>query len=216
MTQVSTFSSALAAAIGSIVLRTTKDGETSRFKIAGADAKLGKLKDGTEAAYMLLKNETDDTVTILVHPKTAERLLAKGADSSMVLEGFKAAEPEVNAEKAAEPEVTPAVKEPSKKDRTIAVFQSMSGKPRKEVIAALKTDIGLSQACANTYYQLCKSGKWGTAPVAAAPAAQSGEVVNDAAASSTDAQAVADGVQTLADSAQALANDAQAVADAAH
>ena len=179
-TQVSTFSAALAAVIGSIVVHTTKAGETSRFKIAGADAKLGKLKDGTEAAYMLLKNEADDTVTITVHPKTAERLLTKGADSGMVLEGFKAAEPV----KAAEPEAPAAVKEPSKKDRTVALFNTMSGKPRKEVIAALKTDIGLSQACANTYYQLCKSGKWGTAPVAAEATgseAQAGE--------SADAQA---------------------------
>jgi hypothetical protein len=68
------------------------------------------------------------------------------------------------AEQTAPVDEAPAEKAPrvSKKSQTLAIFTSMTadGKPRKEIIAKLKADLGLSDACCNTYYQNCKSGAW--------------------------------------------------------
>lgn len=62
----------------------------------------------------------------------------------------------------AKTEAAPAApKEPSKKERAVAIFKSMTaeGKARKDIIAAMKT-IGLTDAGAATYYQNIKSGAW--------------------------------------------------------
>lgn len=62
------------------------------------------------------------------------------------------------------PDEAPAteVKAPSKKSRTVAMFKEMTaeGKPRKDIIAKMKSELGLSAPGANTYYQNCKSGAW--------------------------------------------------------
>ena len=55
-----------------------------------------------------------------------------------------------------------APKAPSKKERTVAMFKAMTaeGKPRKDIIAKMKSELELSAPGANTYYQNCKSGAW--------------------------------------------------------
>lgn len=59
-------------------------------------------------------------------------------------------------------EVPAEAKAPSKKSRTVAMFKEMTaeGKPRKDIIAKMKSELGLSAPGANTYYQNCKSGAW--------------------------------------------------------
>ena len=54
------------------------------------------------------------------------------------------------------------VKAPSKKERTITIYtEVMNGTGvRKDGIARLTTELGLSPAGASTYWQNCKSGNW--------------------------------------------------------
>jgi murein DD-endopeptidase MepM/ murein hydrolase activator NlpD len=92
----------------------------------------------------------------------------------------------VKGAKAAEKEVKPVVakvekvakvkapKAPTKADAARAMFASMAGSERKDVIAAFKSQIGLSENAAATYYQniKAKAGKAAVAPVAAAKEAE--------------------------------------------
>ena len=53
-------------------------------------------------------------------------------------------------------------KKESKKEATLRIFNELNkdGKQRKEIIARMRTELGLSIPGANTYYQNCKSGMW--------------------------------------------------------
>ncbi|MCK5018348.1 MAG: hypothetical protein KAS32_14920 [Candidatus Peribacteraceae bacterium] len=53
-------------------------------------------------------------------------------------------------------------KKPNKKAAARDIFVKLVGKSRKEVIAAFKSEIGLSGNGASTYYQNFKSGTWAT------------------------------------------------------
>lgn len=63
------------------------------------------------------------------------------------------------AEKPAK-EAKPVVE--SKKSKVIPVVQAAiaAGTARKDTLAKLQADLGISAACANTYYQNVKSGTW--------------------------------------------------------
>lgn len=65
--------------------------------------------------------------------------------------------PDVDAAPAAEP-----AKEPSKKERTIAIVTAglKAGSTRKAIIAKLRTELNMGIPGANTYFQNVKSGKW--------------------------------------------------------
>lgn len=162
----------------------------TKYTVAKLSDKLGTLKDGSKGEYVVLTKDGETGVVLNLHPQHAKRLFTKGEDSGLTLVAdaaveVKADEPaadlstdeqaDVKAELVAEQ--TPAAadaapvdeapaapvkaaKEPSKKDRTIAIFKSMAGSARKDIIAKMKTDLGLSDAGANTYYQNCKSGAW--------------------------------------------------------
>ena len=53
-------------------------------------------------------------------------------------------------------------KKESKKAGTLRIYREMTaeGKARKDIIARMRTELGLSAPGANTYYQNCKSGAW--------------------------------------------------------
>ena len=55
-----------------------------------------------------------------------------------------------------------AGKTPSKKSLTVAIYaEVMKAKGvRKDGVARLTSELGLSAACASTYWQNCKSGRW--------------------------------------------------------
>jgi hypothetical protein len=78
----------------------------------------------------------------------------------------------VKGAKAAVKEATPAVvktpkvkapKAPTKADNARSIFESMAGAARKDVIAAFRTQVGLSDAAAATYYQNIKAKQAGAA-----------------------------------------------------
>lgn len=194
MTQLTTIATLFAPLFGRAVEVTDKDGATARYTVAKLSDKLGTLKSGEKAEYVILTKDGETGVIMSLHPTHAARLAKNGEDSNIkLLDEMSAQEQaDVQAELAAEqngdagaPEAAPAdkkakkggkkakaekkaaeapaeAKEPSKKERTIAMFKSMTaeGKVRKDIIAAMKADLGLSAAGANTYYQNCKSGAW--------------------------------------------------------
>ncbi len=67
---------------------------------------------------------------------------------------------QVAGEAAAAKSAEPAA--PSKKQIAGGLFTAMKaeGKARKDIMAAMKTATGMSDACASTYYQNFKSGAW--------------------------------------------------------
>lgn len=192
-TTASVIASLFTANVGRIVLSAGKDGaEDVRYKVAKLSDKLGSMKDGTKAEYVVLQREDDTAVVINLHPNAAKKLLTKGEEAGLKLlptEGdaepaeelsaeeqeaakaeLEAEQAEKNAQDAGEPaaeeggeaEAAAEPKEPTKKERTIEMFKAMQadGKGRKDIIAKMKSELGLSAAGANTYYQNCKSGLW--------------------------------------------------------
>lgn len=96
--------------------------------------------------------------------------LVKGAKASA-----KEATPAVvKAPKAAKEPKVKAPKAPSKADNARAIFESMAGSARKDVIAAFRSQVGLSDAAAATYYQniKAKAGKSGAVAAAKEDAAE--------------------------------------------
>lgn len=153
----------------------TKDGETgvvmnlhpnTAKKLAtkgeGDMLKLVPVADGAEPAASTeeaaAELNTDEQAAVAAELATEQ---AGGVTATEQTDAV-AETPKADAAPVDEPAAEPAkaAKEPSKKDRTIAIFKSMAGSARKDIIAKMKTDLGLSDAGANTYYQNCKSGAW--------------------------------------------------------
>lgn len=169
---------------GRTVIATDKHGATASYTLARLSDKIGTLKDGSKGEYVVMTKNGDEAVVINIHPNTAKKLATKGEGDMLKLlpassdveslvpsaaeqdsaKALMAGDPEpAAADPVPQDEVTnKSAKEPSKKDRTIAIYTSMiaQGKVRKDIIAKMKTDLGLSAAGANTYYQNCKSGNW--------------------------------------------------------
>lgn len=193
MTQLTTIATLFAPLFGRACEVTDKDGATARYTVTKLSDKLGTLKSGEKAEYVILSKDGETGVIMSLHPEHARRLAKNGEDSNIkLLDEMSAQEqadaqaelaaaqdgdagaPEAKADKPAKAkkggkkakaekvEVPAEAKEPSKKERTIAMFKSMTaeGKVRKDIILAFKTQLGLSAACCNTYYQNIKSGAW--------------------------------------------------------
>lgn len=173
-----TIASLITPLIGRAVIATDKHGAETMFTIAKLSDKIGTLKDGTKGEYVVLTKDGETGVVLNVHPNTAKKLATKGEGDMLKLvpaaEG-NGAEPAASGEgengdaapndaAAAPVDEAPEAKEPkvTKKSQTIAIFTEMTaaGKVRKDIIAKMKTDLGLSDSGANTYYQNCKSGAW--------------------------------------------------------
>ena len=135
--------------------------------------KFGTLKSGERAPYVHM---IGDTGIVDLHPEKARQLFAKGEFGAMRILTDIAAEP-VAAEAVTTPEVvaeaapvaatpadaTPVVaKKETSKDATLRIYREMNvdGKQRKEIIARMRTELGMSVPGANTYYQNVKSGMW--------------------------------------------------------
>jgi len=181
------------------------------FKVAKLADKIGTMKNGDKAEYVVLTNENDEAVVIMLHPNVAKSLFEKGEDAKtgykmvpvettdeqtvttaevggapaeVILatsegevlaavpagtteEASAETAPEDNGAAEASTETTEAAaeepKEPSKKELTIAlVHAGWDAKlARKDIIAKMIAEIGMSGPCANTYYQNVKSGTWG-------------------------------------------------------
>ena len=66
------------------------------------------------------------------------------------------------AEKPAKEKVEKAPKAPSTKSKVLPLVAAAiaAGTARKDTLAKMQTEFGISAACANTYYQNVKSGTW--------------------------------------------------------
>ena len=144
--------------------------------------KTGVLKDGTSAPYLHLVAEMGDAPEVDLHPQKALELAKKGESgaykilASLASDGIVALEtvaamnevapadeaPTMELHQVAEPEAAPAEKKESKKAGTLRIYSAMTaeGKARKDIIAKMRTELGLSAPGANTYYQNAKSGLW--------------------------------------------------------
>lgn len=151
--------------------------------------KTGVLKDGSSAPYLHLVAEMGDRPEVDLHPQKAMELLKKGesgaykilaslaSDGAVALETVAAMNevaladeaPTMELHQVAEPEAAPTAdaapveeKKESKKAGTLRIYREMiaEGKARKDIIARMCTELGLSIPGANTYYQNVKSGAW--------------------------------------------------------
>jgi hypothetical protein len=106
MTQtVSSIATLAAALIGRTVISTDNTGVTSNYTIAKLSDKLGTMKSGKKAEYVILQSSDDAAVVMSLHPEAAKRLMMNGSDSGLVLEAADAAAAaEVTAAPAAEAE----------------------------------------------------------------------------------------------------------------
>jgi hypothetical protein len=83
---------------------------------------------------------------------TAETTAAKKEAKPAKVKAVKEPKaPKVKVEKPAK------VKAESKADKARAIFNEMTGQPRKDVVAAFQEKIGLSAAASATYFQNIKS-----------------------------------------------------------
>lgn len=139
--------------IGRQVERVVEGQVTSLTIQALSDSEKGKLANGKEVPALVLADATA-TETVL-SPKDANRLFRTGASLAYKIVGDlipSKAETE-RAEKAAAPVVE------TKKEKAIVIMKAgeAASKARKEVIADLVTEVGMSQSCASTYFQNYKS-----------------------------------------------------------
>ncbi len=148
----------------------TKDGETgvvlnihpnTAKKLAakgeGDNLKLVPTAELSEAEYQLAANKLAAEGVTVVEPEGGVPI---GSEVVVATEGAAAEATEQTAPVDEAP--APAAAKVSKKSQTVAIFKELTaaGKPRKEIIAKMKADLGISDACCNTYYQNCKSGAW--------------------------------------------------------
>jgi hypothetical protein len=81
----SSFAALVTPFFGRTVISTDKTGAESRFTIVKLADKIGTMKDGTKAEYVVLVNSADVGVMLNLHPQHAKRLLTKGEDSGLVM-----------------------------------------------------------------------------------------------------------------------------------
>lgn len=161
---------------------TNRDGSVEQYRIHALSEKLGTMKNGSKAPYVILMNTKGNGVVVNLHPEHAKRLFKKGEDSGIeiiahspeevnaeevvapVVEGVVAAE-EVKPEVVAAEVTTPAANEVaekahSKKAMAVELFNKNTGSARKDVIALFISELNMSKLGAATYYQNIKSGQW--------------------------------------------------------
>jgi hypothetical protein len=131
--------------------------------ITALSDKTGKLKNGTDAPYLVLTGP--DGQTDMLHPRTATTLFSKGeaAGVKLLVDAVVEAGPIVEAKvELVEPAAVIEVAGTSKKAQAIAIFNAVVAAhgTRAEVIKRFQSDVGLSLNGANTYYQNCRGGKW--------------------------------------------------------
>lgn len=183
MTASTAFATLAAGFLGLAVIGTDKAGTATEYKIARLDTKMGKLKDGSEAEYVILQRADDENVVIALHPRSAKKLFDKGeadmfkfkpVEQGDVSEADEAAlQEELAAEQAGIDAAEEGVKEGetvaeeakevkvSKKERAVAIYCEVvnAGGARKDVIKRFTEELGMSSPGASTYFQNCKGTK---------------------------------------------------------
>jgi DNA-binding transcriptional ArsR family regulator len=144
---------------------------------------LSPLSTSIIAAVLAATDKVDSkaiAATLNVKPASVSGALAALKKNEMVSINEKGIIKVLRAGKS----VTGALKREPKAGTKIAaaksLFMSMPGASRKDVLAKMTADLGLSAACAATYYATAKKSLPASDPVAAAIAATDSE--NEAAA----------------------------------
>lgn len=175
--------------IGATVIAAAKDGKPEvKYTVARLSEKLGTMKNGDKAEYVVLTLTDDTAVVMNLHPEQAKRLFKKGEDSGLTVvpkeasdEPTDAEQKDLQAELTGEQAgatvvalettgpVTEEVKEAAAADAATEPkklskkdqFMALykAGGTRKEV-SVKAAAIGVSGPGFNTYYQNAKSGKW--------------------------------------------------------
>lgn len=107
-------------------------------------------------------NETTNTVAAEV-TATAPVATEKPAKAPKAEKAPKAPkEKKPTATKAEKPAKEVKEKAPSTKSKVIPMVAAAiaAGTPRKDTLAKMQSEFGISAACANTYYQNVKSAAW--------------------------------------------------------
>lgn len=182
-TSMDTNTNAAPAAAGNVTLDVKTEGEASAAPAADPAAALAV------AAQAL--NVADHALAVAAS--------TGAADATPAADTVQAAAPAPAAEKAADgaqaaPAVAP-IKIVSKKDRAFEIFNRIDperkGDKRKDIITAMKAELGMSAEGAATYYQNIKSAKWVEKKAdAAAPAAT--DTTASEAAPASEQQAAAE------------------------
>ena len=159
-----------AANLGKIVTTTA-----GNLTIESLLDKMGTLKDGTKASYIHM---VGDNGIVDLHPEKAKQLLTKGECGVYRILADIAGEavevavattetvetPVVAADSTVAPvDAAPVVeKKETNKEATLRIYKELNvdGKQRKEIIARMRTELGMSVPGSNTYYQNVKSGMW--------------------------------------------------------
>lgn len=156
------------------------------YKVARLSDKMGVMKNGDKAEYVILTAQDGTTTVISLHPQAASALFKKGEQTGMkiveevkpvevveavtvtpILEEVKGDEQQAGAEEAApvangdeQPAETPKV---SKKAGAIALIHAGwdAGQQRKDILLQMQAELGLTVNGSATYYNNVKSGAWG-------------------------------------------------------
>ena len=136
-----------------------KNGDAKMFRIAQLSDKIGTMKNGEKAPYVILVSDDQTGVVINLHPEHAKRLMKKGEDSGIkvVTEVVTEVAPVIEAVVEVATEAAPLK---SKKAQAIDIYVANAGAKRKHIIDLFKDQLGMSDAGGATYYYNIHSGQW--------------------------------------------------------
>jgi hypothetical protein len=134
--------------------------------------RLGKMKDGSEASYIVATSSLGNEVEL--HPRTVKDLFTKGeaagikmlvdtvADTTPVVATPVATTESVPVSEPMAPAKVAAVKKTFKKQRAIEIFNEAvtAGETRQYVIKRWMSELDMTLNGCNTYYQSIKTGAW--------------------------------------------------------
>ncbi len=114
-------------------------------------SKFGAMKNGIKKPYLILELLSGEHKEL--HPRKAAQLM-----TGKEVDGFRIVEKPADEVKD-EQQVDKPV---SKKAQAIAIYNEVhaANGARKDAMTRFKTELGMSDAGANTYYQNIKSGVW--------------------------------------------------------
>lgn len=122
-------------AVAHFGLAVAKTGSETPFRLTSLADKIGTMKSGEKAQYVLLVNEADNTVIVMLHPNAASKLIKTGAFEDMtVIEAQADGEQAGEAEMSAEEEQ--AVQEELNAEVEPTTEVEVSAKPEAEVNGA--------------------------------------------------------------------------------
>ena len=129
-------------------------------------AKAGKTLDGriqrcAVASFEHMLAHRDHTLLVDLY-QALSKGMRRASMASWIMQFTQLTANTDPATKAEKPAKEVKEKAPSTKSKVVPVVTAAiaAGTARKDTLAKLQADFGISAACANTYYQNVKSGNW--------------------------------------------------------